>query len=1427
MAMTFPAIAARLRGDSALARTSAVALDAALGRVESALAASNDVYDQRLGFSAAIATTDDSALRSALVRLRAEFDASFTEGLIAEVATACATSPEAGWTCWVRLFGDAFVRFRHPQAAALCDHPFAFDASHDATRAEFRRAVNCMAQSRWEEVDDTFAILSKHPSLSTRTHARLVALQAQVELWRFFEKARAATLMEEAERIAPRDPFVLATAGDLASEQGNRDLAIQYFDRSIAASPTDANGYINMGDRFEKDGLSDDAEKWWRRATVEAPGEVSGHDRLLRRLVRLDALRKDRAAVDALLALRNQLDPEGEYDAYILIGDVCRTYMKEQELSGDDKRWYVTEARAWFDRARSLVPSSPLTYCSLAELSRDEGDLVQAEQWALAAITLAPECPSGYLFLGPFYMDQSRWTDAARIFKTFPARPDRWKLYASATLGRIQFEQEGEHDKGLATLLDVLRVEALTDREQVFAESILETLADDAAKKRNDREAASRIYDDILSAKGAAYQGRHDYLIGNLFNDAQNYGEAEAHYRRAVAARPDEATYHRALGEALKAQGRFDEAIAAIDRAFEIDKDDKRRREFAASVANAQGNAAFAREQYVEAAASYRRASELEPTLAVYWSNMAMALERVKAPGSRVADLEQAQRAYTRAQQLANDQKYAVQIEGLRRRASLATSYGEQALEWVAVVTPIVVDVADDLVPLVADESRTALSPALEREVEAMRAAFAEEFGITLPGIRFRSQPDLATGTFIVQINEVPILSSHVDVAKRFFPGSVAELGAMGTLGDPAADPVTGQPGVWVAEAEWARLDSVDLRLWTVTRYVLRDVERVVRRRAVDFVGHEEVMALLRQTEGDEAAQVLAAPTAISALTNVCRALASESISLKAFAEIVRTFKSLYDSGLRPHDIVERVRLVPAVRDTLPGRDRRNYIRTTERFEAGIRAAMVRRNEHVTLALPLARCQAVLAALRDAVESHERAATAIVVADPALRSFVRRLTELDLPELPVLSVSEARDDVSPSTTRIDLELPTETAPTEYRSRATAVIEDADTNSGTSSESTPSIDITVPAGMSERVTAADGQPLTALLQLMRDGLFFELGLLVPNVFILEGPELPDGAFELRIGDREAERMPGLKVDEAFVNDRMDRLRLLGLEGHDAVNPANGNAGAIVTLGEQGLQACRQAGVAVWGPAGYLVLRLSGELRRRASTLHTVEATRHLLDSISAAFPSLVTMALDRFGIGTVSAVFRHLLAEEISVRNVRAILDALLCLDGSSDVDMDRFITFGSAAEPLCFDPLGRAPAALPSSVLAEHVRTCLRAYLSHKYARGTGSMPVYLLHADVENWLRQLRAPVGDADRSRLASAVRDEVSTLPSDVRTILLTNVDVRAKAAAMLRVAVPNLVVLSFQELSQDLNISPIGRIGWSSQAPQPSSPAAETM
>ena len=283
---------------------------------------------------------------------------------------------------------------------------------------------------------------------------------------------------------------------------------------------------------------------------------------------------------------------------------------------------------------------------------------------------------------------------------------------------------------------------------------------------------------------------------------------------------------------------------------------------------------------------------------------------------------------------------------------------------------------------------------------------------------------------------------------------------------------------------------------------------------------------------------------------------------------------------------------------------------------------------------------------------------------------------------------------------------------------------------------------------------------------------------------------------------------------LINDNPDRLLLLGLHGRNATNPATGAACTIARLSVEDVQKCRRAGLTTRGQGGYLVLQVSVLLRRAAASLQTEAATRHLLDSVALTFPDLVQPALQRYSIATISKVLRHLLAEEISIRNLRSILECLLCADGSSDVDLDWFIVFSANAEPLCFDPQGRPVTDLPASVLADHVRTWLRRYISNRYTGGSGTLSVYLLDGNIEQRLRQLaERPLTTDESGRLIEAVRKGVPPQTPDAHPVLLTNLDVRATAMAVLRDAFPMLSVLSYQELSPELNISPVARIAWS--------------
>ena len=61
--------------------------------------------------------------------------------------------------------------------------------------------------------------------------------------------------------------------------------------------------------------------------------------------------------------------------------------------------------------------------------------------------------------------------------------------------------------------------------------------------------------------------------LGAALQSEQRLDEAAAHYRRAIAFRPDYAAAYSNLGTALRAQGRLDEAVATYERALALQPD--------------------------------------------------------------------------------------------------------------------------------------------------------------------------------------------------------------------------------------------------------------------------------------------------------------------------------------------------------------------------------------------------------------------------------------------------------------------------------------------------------------------------------------------------------------------------------------------------------------------------------------------------------------------------------------------------------------------------------------------------------------------------------------------------------------------------------------------------------------------------------------
>lgn len=335
---------------------------------------------------------------------------------------------------------------------------------------------------------------------------------------------------------------------------------------------------------------------------------------------------------------------------------------------------------------------------------------------------------------------------------------------------------------------------------------------------------------------------------------------------------------------------------------------------------------------------------------------------------------------------------------------------------------------------------------------------------------------------------------------------------------------------------------------------------------------------------------------------------------------------------------------------------------------------------------------------------------------------------------------------------------------------------------------------------------EDQRIDALIASMKDALFYELGARFP-VRVVVDDSLGDDEVCVDYGELPGWREPGLALDEHLVNGTVEHLRVIGVEGRRTVNPSNGLECAVVR-GAEVERVCAQAGFTTWSCARHMILRLSRELRAHAGsslTLRSVEAT---LDLLAGEFPELVGATLRRTSMPRLTRILRALLDEEISIRNLRSILDAILMVRGTTAADFDKHIVF-AANTGYQFPTRSARPAAeLAPEEVAECVRMGLARQISHQHTRGGNTLVVILMTPTVESTIGA--NPLTNTQRQKLVDALRNEIVFYPDSTHPVILTTATIRRHLRRLLEPDFPNLAVLSYNELSPDLNIQPLARI-----------------
>jgi type III secretion protein V len=193
-----------------------------------------------------------------------------------------------------------------------------------------------------------------------------------------------------------------------------------------------------------------------------------------------------------------------------------------------------------------------------------------------------------------------------------------------------------------------------------------------------------------------------------------------------------------------------------------------------------------------------------------------------------------------------------------------------------------------------------------------------------------------------------------------------------------------------------------------------------------------------------------------------------------------------------------------------------------------------------------------------------------------------------------------------------------------------------------------------------------------------------------------------------------------------------------------------------------------------------------LRTSAHLLVGLQEAQELLDGLEPSAPALVREATQRIPPSLLAEVLRRLLEERVSIRPLRAILEAILEAGGASH---------GAAA-------------------LAECCRRALQRHLGRSVAP-TGLLEPLLVDPATEAILREgcdgERAAVPPEVVASLAAAL-SAASPACGAGGPVLLTAADVRRPLRNLLAPRFPGVTVLAYDELPPELSVRPAGRFGF---------------
>ncbi len=317
---------------------------------------------------------------------------------------------------------------------------------------------------------------------------------------------------------------------------------------------------------------------------------------------------------------------------------------------------------------------------------------------------------------------------------------------------------------------------------------------------------------------------------------------------------------------------------------------------------------------------------------------------------------------------------------------------------------------------------------------------------------------------------------------------------------------------------------------------------------------------------------------------------------------------------------------------------------------------------------------------------------------------------------------------------------------------------------------------------------DYENLNEELVALRRALYFDLGVPFPGIHIRSNESLEHISYMLNVNEIPMSQGQ-LEKNMILVRDTTQNLEMFGIEykiGEQFLPDI-----PSVWVSQEYKDSLIRAGISCMFPAKILAYHLSLILSRHASTFLGMQETKYLLDKMEERTPDLVHEVTRLLPTQRIAEIFQRLVQEQISIRDLRNILEALI----------------------------EWAPKEKDSVMLTEYVRGSLKRQISYMYSKGHNMLPAILIDPQVEELVRKAirQTSAGsflalDPDSSK---KILDIIRTImqknsSSTQKPVLLASMDIRRYVRRLIEGEFYNLPVVAYQELTPEISVQPIDRI-----------------